>query len=99
MIPLTNSKLLLLSPQTHGLGTANGPTDCSDGRSWRCRTCVLREAGAVAVALGDGDAVLGAHCPPVRGERPRWRGRLALGEGPLAGVPVAGAVRRLDTLP
>lgn len=62
-------------------------------------TCVLREAGAVAVTLGDRDAMLGAHCPPVRGEGPCRGGRLALGECPLAGVAVAGAVRRLHTLP
>ncbi len=28
-------------------------------------TCVLGQAGAVAVTLCDRNAVLGAHCPPV----------------------------------
>lgn len=63
------------------------------------QTCVLREAGAVAVALGDGDAVLRADCAPVRGQSPGGRGGLALGQGPLAGVAVSDAVRRLDAFP
>jgi len=62
-------------------------------------TCILREAGAVAVALGDGDAVLGADGAPVRGESAGRRGRLALGQSPLAGVAVPDAVGRLHTLP
>lgn len=55
-------------------------------------TCVLGEAGTVAVTLRDGDTMLGPHGAPVRGEGAGGCGGLALGESPLARVPVPGAV-------
>lgn len=65
------------------------------GSVWCRPTCVLGEAGAVAVALCRCDAVR-AHRPPVGGQGPcRGRG-LALtrpAQRPLAGVSVPGAVR------
>ena len=64
-------------------------------------TCVLRQRGAIAVALGGRDAVR-AHGAPVRGEGPGRGGGLALArpaQRPLAGVAVSGAVGRLDALP
>lgn len=47
-------------------------------------TCILGEAGAVAVTLSDSDTVLGSHGAPVRGEGAGRCGGLALGQSPLA---------------
>lgn len=47
-------------------------------------TCVLGEAGTVAVALGDSDTMLGAHRAPVGGEGTGGGGGLTLGQSPLA---------------
>lgn len=47
-------------------------------------TCVLGEAGTVAVTLRDSDPMLGPHGAPVRGEGAGRRGGLALGQSPLA---------------
>ena len=73
----------------------------SDGSWLRWPTCVLRQAGAVAVALRGGDAVR-AHGPPVGGQSSGGGRRLALtrpAQRPLAGVSVPGAVGGLYTLP
>ena len=64
-------------------------------------TCVLGQAGAVAVALGGRDAVR-PHGAPIGGQGSRRGRRLALAraaEGPLAGVAIPRAVRRLHAFP
>ena len=43
--------------------------------------------------------MLGAHGAPVGGDGTGGRGRLALGQGPLAGVAVPRTVGRLHALP
>lgn len=62
-------------------------------------TCILGEAGAVAVTLSDSHPMLGAHSPPVGGEGACGGGGLALGQCPLAGVAVPGTVCGLYILP
>ena len=47
-------------------------------------TCVLGEAGTVAVTLGDSNTMLGAHSAPVGGEGTGGGGGLTLGQSPLA---------------
>lgn len=47
-------------------------------------TCVLGEAGTVAVTLGDSNTMLGAHSAPVGGQGTGRGGGLTLGQSPLA---------------